>query len=50
MALSEYLQFLGGLFKDLGKGDITYEIEKRKDGNVTSFQVTRPDNQSGVSI
>ena len=50
VALSEYLQFLSGLFKDLGKGDITYEIEKRKDGNDTAFQVTRPDNQSALFI
>ncbi|MBR2258000.1 MAG: hypothetical protein IJ899_11880 [Blautia sp.] len=50
VALSEYMQFLSGLFKDLEKGDITYEIEKRRDGNGITFQVTRPDNQSALLI
>ena len=50
VALSEYLQFLSGLFKDLGKGDINYEIEKETDGTDPTFLVTRPDNQSSFYI
>ena len=50
VALSEYLQFLSGLFKDLEKGDISYEIEKSRASNGTTFQVTRSDNQSSLLI
>ena len=50
VALSEYLPFLSGLFRAVGKGDITYEIETEKDGNDTTFRVTRPDNQSALYI
>ena len=50
VALSEYLPFLSGLFKVFKKGDITYEIEIEKDGNDTTFRVTRPDNQSVLYI
>ena len=50
VALSEYLPCLSALFKAVGKGDITYEVETEKDGNDTTFRVTRPDNQSALYI
>ena len=50
MALSEYLPCLSALFKAVGKGDITYEVETEKDGNDTTFRVTRTDNQSALYI
>ena len=50
VALSEYMPFLNGLFKTVGKGDITYEIELEKDDNNTAFRVTRPDNKSVLYI
>ena len=46
VALSEYMTFASGLFADLGKGDIVYEITTEGEDDLYHFQVTRPDNGS----
>jgi len=46
VSLSEYMSFLGGLLKDLGKGDITYEIGSEEAGDQPAFTATRSDNGS----
>ena len=50
VALSEYMPFLSGLFKDLGKGEITYEVNRLDDGEEDSFAVVRSDNDSTLLI
>lgn len=46
VALSEYMTFASGLFADLGKGDIVYEITTEGEDDLYHFEVTRPDNGS----
>lgn len=46
VALSEYMTFLSGLLKDLGKGDIAYEIITAGEDDLYHFEATRTDNGS----
>ena len=49
VALSEYMSFLAGLFKDIQKGEIPYEVIRLDEGG-TSFAVVRHDNGSTLLI
>ena len=50
VALSEYLTFLSGLLKDIGKGEIAYEVIHMDDEEGNSFLVVRSDNDSTLLI
>ncbi len=50
VALSEYMPFLSGLFADLGKGDIAYEIVAAGEDDLYHFEVSRPDNGSMLFV
>lgn len=50
VALSEYMPYLAGLYRFLGKGEIAYEITTEGEDELFHFEVTRPDNDSMLFI
>ena len=50
VALSEYMAFLSGLLKDLGKGEIAYNVMRLDGEGGDSFAVVRPDNDSTLLV
>ena len=50
VALSEYMAFLSGLLKDLGKGEIAYEVMRLDGEGENHFAVFRPDNDSTLLV
>ena len=50
VALTEYMAFLSGLFRDLEYGDIAYEVMHKDDEDANVFAVSRPDNGSMLLI